>query len=215
MRVNQCGWLLGAVVGLALTASQASANLLANSSFEDPVTSNGAPFVGSWEAFTIGAGASSVNSTLMPRTGAQHLNASINGLDNAFTGVFQDVEGLVPGQTGVFSAWHKTTTNPLDLVVEMRIEWRKVGQAAEVSRTANFLPVPTSDYTKFSLSAAVPAGADTARVVYALQTFGGGPTNNGIVFVDDVSFVVPEPATLGLFGATLISLIGMRRKRGA
>jgi hypothetical protein len=208
-----------ALVALAIAAlagSEAPAqNLLANPGFEDPITMDGAPFVGSWEGFNGGAGSSAANSSLMARTGAMHLDVSITNTDNIFAGVFQDVEGLLPGQPVTFSLWHKTTTNPLDLVAEMRIEWRKTGQSAEVSRTPNSLPTLTSDYTQFSLTAPVPAGADTARVVYAIQTFGGGPTNNGTVFIDDASLVViPEPSTWVLLSLGGCALAMLRRRRG-
>jgi hypothetical protein len=197
---------------LALSASQAAANLFANPGFEDPVTSDGAPFVGSWEAFNGGAGSSSANSAVMPRSGAQHLDLSIMNTNNTFAGAFQDVPGLLPGQTGIFTGWHKTTTDPLDVGVEIRVEWRNSIANNEVGRTPNFTPVPTSDYTPFSFSAIVPAGADTARVVYAIQTFGPQPTNNGTVFVDDVSFVIPEPSTLMLLGMMVMGLVVARRR---
>ena len=206
-----------ATMGIALTASQTFGNLLANAGFEDPITFEGTVFTGSWEGFSGGGRASVTNASTMPRTGAQHLNASIVNSNNNFAGVFQDVVGLVPGQTGIFSVWQKAPTLPLDLDVEMRIEWRKVGQAAEVGRTPNFVSTPgiTTDYQQFSVMGVVPAGADTARVVYAVQTFSGGAGNTGTLFVDDTSFVVPEPAALGLFMCAMVTLVNTRRRRGA
>jgi len=47
-------------------------------------------------------------------------------------------------------------------------------------------------------------------VVYAIQSFGPEPTNNGVVFVDDVSFV-PEPSVPALVGVGLC-LAAMRRR---
>jgi hypothetical protein len=53
-----------------------------------------------------------------------------------------------------------------------------------------------------------------ARVVYAIQTFSGGPTNNGTVFVDDMSVVmIPEPASIALVGAGMLGLVAFRRRR--
>jgi len=207
-------YALAAVAMALLHGTQAMAsNRLANAGFEDPITSDGPPFVGSWEGFSAGAGSQAINSSAMPLSGAQHADLSIFNVDNSFAGVFQDVPNLVPGTTGTFSGWHKTTTSPLDLGVEIRIEWRNAGSDTEISRTPNFTPVPTDLYTLFSLSADVPAGADLARVVYAIQTFGPEPTNNGTVFLDDMSFVIPEPTALSLLAFGGLGLAGMCRWR--
>jgi hypothetical protein len=201
MREKFFRWPLGVLAWLALVVSQASANLLTNAGFEDPITSDGAPFVGFWEGFS-GGGTSTTTDTVMPRNGAGHLSLNFNNNNNAFAGAFQDVEGLIPGQLMNFSVWHKSQSLPYNLVTEARIEWRKAGQAAEVSRTANLTTPPTGDYTLTSVIAAVPAGADTARVVYAVQSFtNDGLPDTGTVYVDDASVtVVPEPATVVLLG---------------
>jgi hypothetical protein len=95
---------LAALAVIALVPSNASAqNLLANPGFEDPITTDGPPFVGSWEGFNGGPGSSAANSGLMARTGAMHLELSISNTDNTFAGVFQDVEGLTPGQPVTFT----------------------------------------------------------------------------------------------------------------
>ena len=181
---------LAAVAIIALGASNASANWLANPSFEAPITSDGSPFVGFWEGFSGTAGATASNSSLMPRTGTGHGQLAITNSNNSFAGVFQDVVGLVPGQITTFSGWNKTVSAPLDLGAELRIEWRKVGQQSAVSRTPNTIPVLTFNYTPFSITTTVPAGADSARVVYAVQTFGPEPTNSGTVYIDDFSFIL-------------------------
>jgi hypothetical protein len=187
--------IAGMSVLLAAVAAPRALGQIANGGFESPVTTDGPPFVGFWEAFNGGAGTQSANSNNMPRSGAAHLILGINNTDNTFAGVFQDVPGLTPGASVTFGGYHLTTSNPLDVGIEYRIEWRNSGTDTEVSRTANSttpLP-PLNQYAPFSLTATVPAGADTARVVYAVQSFGPGATNSGTVFVDDVSFV-PEPA---------------------
>ena len=197
---------------LALAAAPASAEQLANGSFEAPITTDGAPFVGSWEAFNGGAGSQATNSSAMPRTGAQHLALSIANTDNTFAGVFQDVPNLTAGTPVTFSGYHLTTTNPLGVGVEFRIEWRKSSTNTEVSRTPNSSLVPTSVYSPFSLAATVPVGADTARVVYAIQSFGSEPGNSGVVYVDDLSFI-PEPSTAVLsLGALGLSCLCRRRR---
>jgi hypothetical protein len=206
---------LAAFAVAALATAQASANLLANSSFEQPITMDGAPFVGLWEGFSGGAGASSANGTAMPRTGLQELDLGIDGVDNSFAGAFQDVPNLIPGSPVIYSGYHKKGTDPADVGIEIRIEWRNSISNMEISRTPNLTTAPGNDYGLFSLPSVVPAGADTARVVYAIQTFGGepGPTNTGLVYVDDVSFVVPEPATAMLLGMIGLGLACTYRKR--
>jgi hypothetical protein len=198
MNHRKLGILTAVALVLAVaTQSPAHANLFANPGFEDPVTYDGPPFVGSWEAFNAGAGSGAGNAAEMPRNGALHLRLVIEGVDNSFAGVFQDVP-VVAGQMMVFSGWHMTPSAPLDLGVEMRIEWRNSGSNTEVGRTPNLTVPPVGIYSQFSLSGTVPAGADLARVVYAVQTFGPEPTNNGVVFVDDVFFgsdATPSKAT--------------------
>ncbi len=206
--------LFTAMAVVLMTASQADAqNLLGNPGFEDPVVSAPGPFAGRWEPFSGGGGASSVGDGLMPRTGAGDLHLNITASNNNFAGAFQDVVGLAPGQLVTFGGWHKSSSNPADYVTEFRIEWRDA--TSEVSRTPNLSPVATVDYTPFSRIESVPAGASTARVVYAIQTFsdlGGG--NTGDVFLDDMSFtVVPEPATAALAGLAGVALVAMRRRR--
>jgi hypothetical protein len=200
-----------AAIVLAALAAPALAQV-ANGGFEQPVTTDGAPFVGFWEAFNGGVGATSDNASTNPRSGAQHLALSITNSENNFAGVFQDVPGLAAGQSVTFAGYHLTTSNPLDVGTEFRIEWRNSGTNAEVGRTPNSTTVPPlNQYAPFSLTATVPAGADTARVVYAIQSFGPGPTNTGTVFVDDVT-VVPEPSAL--LALPVMALTLMRRRSG-
>lgn len=204
-----------AAVAVVLSVAQANAqNLFVNPGFEDPITSDGPPFVGFWEGFSGNPAAIAANSSTSPRTGAQHLSLSITAADNTFTGVFQDVTGLVPGQAVDFSVWHKRVGS-LNLDAEVRIEWRNSVSNTEISRTPNSVPTAaiTTDYTLFSLPSVVPAGVDTARAVYAIQTFSGGPDNTGTVFIDDASFTaVPEPATLAMLGVAGLALVCVRRR---
>ncbi len=201
---------IAALCAVALTAASACAgtNLFTNGGFEDPITMDGPPFVGFWEAFSGGPGASSANSSAMARSGVQSLELSIDNTANTFAGAFQDVNGLTAGQEVNFSMWHKSLLGAGG--IEIRIEWRDSVNDVEVSRTPNMVPTPGTDWEQFSLSAFVPAGADSARVVYAIQSFGG--VIDQLIYVDDASFtVVPAPGALALLG--LGGLTATRRRR--
>jgi hypothetical protein len=204
---------LSAALAVALSGGQALAvNFLGNPSFESPITYDGPPFVGVWEGFSGGGTASAAVSTVNPLSGAQHLDLTILGANNAFAGAFQDVIGLTPGTSVTFSGNH-ALGGLADVGVEFRIEWRNTVSNTEVSRTPNSTAAPlTSAYVPFSLTAMVPAGADSGRFVYAIQTFGGepGPTNTGTIFLDDLS-VVPEPTTALLAASGLAAMIRRRR----
>jgi hypothetical protein len=189
--------------------SRSAAQGLFDPCLEQPITYVGAPFVGSWEGFNGGAGAAAANSTLMPRSGAQHLSLSIINSDNSFAGVFQDVP-VTAGLLYTFGGFHMTPSSPFDISAEIRIEWRNA--SSEISRTPNLVPTLTGAYAPFSLPATAPAGAQFARVVYAVQSFSPEPTNTGTVYVDDLT-LVPEPSSLTLLAGTALLLVRRDRRR--
>ena len=120
---------IAVLVALAVTllaANFAAANFT-NPGFESPITSDGPPFVGFWEGFSSAGTGSAANSSTTPRTGAMAVNLGLTA-GNAFAGVFQDIPNLVPGFPVSFGGWHRTTgTAPINLGVEVRIEWREFG----------------------------------------------------------------------------------------
>lgn len=207
---------------LALASSAASAavigqNLLVNPGFEDPITFE-PPFEGKWVGFQ-GPGEPFVNlfvgsSPFNPRTGDQSLEVVIFDFSGTFIGVFQEVTGLSPGLKATFSGWIAGISEGGSAApgTEIRIEWVDSASGQEIGRTDNLTPVLTDTYEQFSLMDIVPVGADTARVVFVLQSF-TGPANLHEAFLDDTSFsVVPLPGALILMLSALAPLSLLRKR---
>lgn len=196
---------LGAALVVALFGTTASANQLVDPGFENPITFDGPPFLGIWEGFNSGAGTFGDSTTNMPRSGAASLELVIDNTANAFAGAFQDIN-TSGGQLVTFSGWHKATVGPGG--TEIRIEF-KDSLGDEISRTPNATPLIGANYEYFEIMGTAPAGAEFARLTYAIQSFGGPATQT--VFVDDVSGVsIPEPAAALLAALAGVAMIGRR-----
>jgi hypothetical protein len=191
----------------------ASANLLANPGFENPVLGGGDVFgaVG-WNVF--GGGTYTIK--LAPHTG-----------DNAFktfgqtSGAYQEFPATA-GQTWQGSAF---LLNPsFDAmsgaqIAAVNIEWRDAGD-----NVLSFISSPNgltagspqgstaADYVYAPISGVAPVGTAKARFVLITGAFGGA--GGGAPFFDDASFVrVPEPATAFLAGSAGLAIVAMRRRR--
>ena len=222
--MKKLGTLLGVAAVAVISAPVMAAhldnlNLAQNAGFEDPIANTDDSFVGRWQPFSLDgdevAGPdTSQTSTTMPRSGASSLDLVIDNTANSFAGAFQDIKfptGL-GGTDTWFSGWHKLGDGAGG--TEIRIEWRDSAANTEVSRTPNLTPTIGPDYEEFVLPAQIPAGANVARIVYAIQSFGGPPTQQ--VFVDDVNFNIagiPEPTSLLLLSMGGCALISARRRR--
>ncbi|MEM8944947.1 MAG: PEP-CTERM sorting domain-containing protein [Planctomycetota bacterium] len=202
-----------ALLAMVLVAAQsATANPLADPGFELPLVDDGNG-VGKWNPFSDSGASISEMATTMPRTGAGHANLDLSA-PNGFAGFFQDVINVVPGSPIDWSVWAKDNSGTNGQGIEMRIEYRESAGDTEVSRTGNLVPGSLgSAYEQITLSDTVPAGADIARVVFAIQSFGTAPPQS--VFVDDASVSVqqiPEPASIALVGLAGIAVATMRRR---
>lgn len=205
-------------VAALLSVDSAFAGNVGNAGFESPIAAAPAPFVGRWEPFSLDGDNvtgedTAQTSTANPRTGAASLELFIGNLANSFAGAFQDVpfdaSAAGTGALGYFTGFHALQGNPGGS--EIRIEWRDSIADTEVARIPNVTVSPAgSTYEPFSVSGVIPSGADTARIVYAIQSFGG--VLDQTVFVDDVDFQIPEPSTVCLTALAGVALVGIRRR---
>jgi hypothetical protein len=205
----------------ACLGAPASANLLNNPGFEDPLGfdfSN--PY--NWNGFFGGPAGTYLEAFnwtgATPHGGAQALVTTIRGVAgvtdgfNAFTGHVQRVDGIVAGAPYELSVWART--NPLVLDgAEFRVEWQD-SDGVEVGRE-NF-PIQgllTSEYQRFSIFDTAPANASRALIVLAVQSFDhtGALADTSVAWDDAVFVQVPAPGAVAIAGA--MGVLGLRRRR--
>ena len=203
----------------SLTASLLLAGTLStqaqvfNPGFESPVFRAESP-VGSWFPFQSNPQTGAAHSLDFPRSGNQSLLLSILGVPDSFAGVVQEIRGLAPGVQYTFSGWHAAAEAPIGVQIEIRIEWRNSVTDTEVASTPNFSPVSLGAYDAFAITAEVPADANAARLVLAVQSFLPGDVHTGSFHFDDVSFApIPEPATYALMAGTCLMGFALLRRR--
>ncbi|MGQ0628015.1 MAG: hypothetical protein ACT4PL_07940 [Phycisphaerales bacterium] len=205
----------------SLACAQFGPNLLNNAGFEDPL---GFDFANqsNWNGFFGGPGGTfleAFNTTgASPRSGASALVTTIRGVPgittgfDAFTGHVQVVSGIMAGETYELSIWARSNPVILD-GAEFRVEWRDAG-GGEISRFNSVIQMGlTAEYQQFSFTQTAPAGAASAAIVLAVQSFfHTGVQADTSVAWDDASFrTIPTPGAAAIFAVA--GLLTARRRR--
>lgn len=199
-----------AVVSSLGLASAASANLLANPSFELPALTGGdTPGAVGWTAFNA-----VFTIRVAPQSGDQALK-----MFGTPSGVFQDFP-TTPGEQWIGSAYGLNFNGDALSGAQIgaaNIEWRDGGgnlisfDTTQIVSSATPQGALPSDYVFGSVTGTAPAGAATARFVLITGAFAGA--GGGAVWFDNASFDrVPEPASASLLGAAAL-LTGRRRRQ--
>ena len=198
--------LLAALTVFVLLESQATAqNLVVNPSFEDPTVSMGSAN-DVWFRFGSGANGTSSESTVMPRTGARHMELLLVG-PNQFAGVFQNLNMTInPGQIVNLSGFARNATGAaFNATQEIKLEWQ--GTPNPPQNRLDDLTLG-STYEMFSHTGVAPAGTTGLVVTYALSSFGAGQSGDSLVHLDDITVrIIPEPAAVALLGLGSLGLV--------
>lgn len=198
---------------VALAGSAGAQNLLSNGSFESGINYDGNDN-GNWNAFFGGADFQQVE-VVVPvdpaADGTQVLQIGTFNTANTFVGTTQTVP-VSAGNEYTFSFQAREIIQN-GIFAEYRIEWKDAFGAiigGQFDLNTNLDSVLTTDWAPYSLTATAPAGAATATVVIAVQTFGSAAPYEGFIQIDEASFV-PGPASAALLG--LAGLAAARRRR--
>jgi hypothetical protein len=196
------------MMAMLCAGSTASANVLANPSFELPVLTGGdVPGAQGWSAFNA-----AFTIRVAPQQGDQALK-----IFGTPSGVFQDFP-TSPGEQWIGSVYGLNFNgDPLSgaQIGAANIEWRDAAnnvisfESTQIVSSATPQGSLPGDYVFGSVTGAAPAGATTARFVLITGAFAGA--GGGAVWFDNASFaLVPEPAMMSLI---VPAAILMRRKR--
>ncbi len=207
-------FFMGALTACGLVGT-ASANVLANPGFEDPVILPGAevPGAADWSSFNGAFTISSIVDT--PNSGDNSLKVF------GVAGVFQDFAAS-EGQTWNGGAWVRNPSNDLmgdGQVAAVNIEWLDGGlNQIDFISNGDFVgaTAPVDEWTLVTVTGEAPAGTAFARLTLITGDFrpdlgaGGGAPRYDDAFFEQL--VIPEPGSMALLGLGGLALFARRRR---
>lgn len=207
------------LVGILFSSSVSALNFVTNGSFETPdldtnPAGNGVGSGSAWEVFDSidgwntysGAGIEIQNSgtVVTAQHGNQYVELDSHPGPGSNSLMVQSIGGLSAGAQYTLSFWYRPRTNNGFNDNGIDVYWGESGSEALVFSIADQLARDYSDWVNFSLNlVATNSSMNLGFYANGLQNTLGG-------FLDNVE-LLPEPASLLLFGCGLLSL-GLFRK---
>lgn len=208
---------------LALGASPAAADLVANGGFESGNTGFGSEYVfvplpstnlppgGLWDAARYGIGGSAnsfhVDFTGLPRSGANFM--IVNGGDVANEVVWsQAAISVMPGASYILAAWVASVSPSNPARLAFSVNGTQIGATLGPSATVGQWSLFSETWNS--------GAATTASLAIVNRNTSAGGNDFGL---DDISLAaapaaaVPAPAALGVLGAALFGPVAVRRPR--
>lgn len=213
--------ILSALV-LTFSANANALNFITNGSFEspdldtNPVGKNLGSGTG-WEVFDSidgwytpagqGAGIEIQKSGIVvqAKDGNQYVELDSHGA-NSNSLMVQEIDGLTVGADYTLSFWYQPRTNNGFNDNGIDVYWGKIGFETLVLSIVNQLAQDYSDWVNYSLELT----ATDSTMNLGFYAAGNQNTLGGLL--DDVS-LVPEPATLVLFGFGLLGIVATARRK--
>lgn len=211
-------WLAVAAMslfGVQSISSRASANVLANPSFDQGTAPNNADtgVVPGWSTFGNTFNVSTPNPAPDgPHSGDGALKEF--GTFSGVSGAFQQFP-TTPGTPWTVTGFGlNASSDPMQAgnFGELKISFQNAANAEilGVDGTHIDTTTPQNVWTPLLTAGVAPAGTDHVQIfaLFVQPAFNGGSAD-----FDDISAVTPEPASLGVLG--IAGLLALRRRRGA